>query len=208
MNKTVDQKFNSLNLKAHEFLSGIPVHSLDTVDLEGGRERMTILDVYEAAGLSDLGKTELGFFTKFLFDLRGLIGKIMRWDDVPQLIEKHSYLKKLSADEREKSLVPSGKTEGIARVLYCFDNEMLLEIINRTVHCFWLLTTEKTANGYRLYNAVYVKKLNWRTPVYMTLVSPMLKWIIYPAINKSILENWKRSFPDKVEQRTEKLAAA
>lgn len=195
MNKTDNENFNSLPLKAHTFLAEISLHSFDSVELQGGRERMTIADVYEATGLSDMGKVELGFFTKFLFGLRSLIGKIMSWDDVPQLVEAVSYLPRVSEDEREKSLIPPGKVEGIARVLYCFENEMLLEIVNRTVHCFWLLVSENNANGYTLYNAVYVKKLNWRTPVYMTLISPVLKWIIYPAINKSIVQNWSRTFP-------------
>ena len=43
--------------------------------------------------------------------------------------------------------------------------------------------------------AVYVKKLNWFTPIYMTLVSPMLKWIIYPSMEKGIKRRWERAFP-------------
>jgi hypothetical protein len=80
------------------------------------------------------------------------------------------------------SPLPSGQQEGISRVLYCFENELRAEIINRTVHCFWLMAAERTTDGYALYFAVYVKKLNGFTPIYMTLVSPMLKWIIYPAM--------------------------
>lgn len=129
----------------------------------------------------------------------------MGWDDVPQLVEKISYLPRLSLEERKKSLIPPGEVRGIARVLYCFENEMALEIINRTVHCFWVLASAPTADGYRLYNAVYVKKLNWRTPVYMTLVSPVLKRIIYPAINKSIRRHWEREFPTAAIGRKENL---
>jgi hypothetical protein len=197
----VSEKFNQIPLKAHSFLVGIPVHSLDYAELKGGRERMTIAEIYDAAGLADLGKVELGAVSKALFWLRGLIGKIMRWDDVPDLVEKISYLPRLSAEERAESLIPPGEVRGISRVLYCRENEMVLEIINKTVHCFWVIASEKTASGYALYNAVYVKNLNWRTPIYMMLVSPMLKWIIYPAIGRSIRQNWARSFPAQAEKR-------
>ena len=168
---------------------------------------MTIADIYNAVGLSEVGKVELGFVTKILFWLRGLIGKILGWDEVPELVESISYLPRLSQEERGKSLIEPGKIEGISRVLYCFENEMLLEIINKTVHCFWLSASEPMADGYRLYNAVYVKKLNWRTPIYMTLISPVLKWIIYPAIGRSIRKNWERSFPSGQQSRSENLVA-
>ena len=190
----IRERFNRLPLKAHSFLEGVPMHSLDYVELKGGREQMTIVDIYNAAGLADLGKVELGAISKGLFWLRGLIGKIMRWDEVPELVRSVSYLPRLTAKERAKSLVPPGEVRGISQVLYCFENEMVLEIINKTVHCFWVIASEPRADGYNLYNAVYVKNLNWRTPIYMTLVSPVLKWIIYPAIGKSMQQNWEREF--------------
>lgn len=168
---------------------------------------MTMSQIYRAAGLADIGKIELSPATKVLFDLRGWVGKIMRWDDVPALVEEISYLPRLTAEERAASLVPPGEKRGIARVLYAFENEMLLEIINKTVHCFWVLAAERTADGYGLYNAVYVKKLNWRTPIYMMLVSPILKTLIYPAIGQSIRQNWEREFSQGLqEQRVTKAA--
>ncbi|MEW6125723.1 MAG: DUF2867 domain-containing protein [Acidobacteriota bacterium] len=188
----VQEKFNRLPLKAHHFLAGIPMHSLDYLQLKGGREKLTIAEIYNATGLSDMSNVELGFGTKALFGLRTLIGKVMHWDEVPELVETNSYLSRLGEAERAKSLIPPGEIRGISRVLYCYENEMLLEIINQTVHCFWLLASEPTADGYGLYNAVYVKHLNWRTPIYMTLISPILKEVIYPAIDKSMQQNWER----------------
>ena len=86
---------------------------------------------------------------------------------------------------------------------------MVLEIINRTVHCFWVLASERTADGYNLYNGVYVKNVNWRTPIYMTLISPVLKSIIYPAIEKSMRQNWEQNLlAEKEEPNAGHLAAA
>lgn len=204
-NEEIRAQFNRLPLKAHGFLAGIPIHSLDYIELRGGRPGMTTADIYRAAGLGDLDKVELGVVTKGLFGLRTLIGKVMRWDEVPDLVQAISYLPRLSAEERAESLIPSGEVSGISRVLYCYDKEMLLEIINKTVHCFWVLASVETPVGYDLYNAVYVKRLNWRTPVYMTLVSPVLKRVIYPAIDKSIEHNWELNFPAESEKRNEKI---
>ncbi|HSK70653.1 MAG TPA: DUF2867 domain-containing protein [Pyrinomonadaceae bacterium] len=189
------KNFNQLPLKAHSFLAGVPLYTVGFTKLEGGRENMSMKEIYEAVGLSDIGKIELGPVTKGLFWLRTLIGEILRWDDVPELAQSVSYLPRLSAEERAKSLIPPGKVAGISQVLYCYENEIMLEIINKTVHCFWGLALERAPDGYNVYNAVYVKDLNWRTPIYMTLVSPVLKWVIYPAIEKSIRENWECEFP-------------
>ena len=84
---------------------------------------------------------------------------------------------------------------GVSRILYQFDDEMLGEIINRTVHCFWLMAIDRTSTGYTLWMAVYVRRLNAFTPVYMALISPVLKWIIYPALRRTIEERWNQIFP-------------
>lgn len=67
MNENNSKNFRALPLKAHDFLAGIPAHSLDFTELKGGRERMTILDIYRAAGLDEIGEVEIGFVTKTLF---------------------------------------------------------------------------------------------------------------------------------------------
>ncbi|HLM62529.1 MAG TPA: hypothetical protein VK308_17135, partial [Pyrinomonadaceae bacterium] len=52
-NEEIREKYNRLPLKAHEFLADAPLHSLDYAELKDGRERMTIAEIYDAAGLSD-----------------------------------------------------------------------------------------------------------------------------------------------------------
>ena len=198
MSEDYQNNFCRIPIKAHQFLADIPMHSFDFIELKGGREGMQMDEIYRITGLNQAEEYELNFVTKSLFWLRGQIGKILGWDDVPEMINKHSWLKHLTAEEREKSLIPSGKVESINTILYCYKNEILFEIINRTVHCFWVLASEEKNDGYDLYVAIYVKKINWRTPIYMTLVSPMLKWIIYPSIKKSIQRNWEKTFPPRI----------
>jgi Protein of unknown function (DUF2867) len=194
----LEKKFNDIPLKAHDFLNCVPMHSLDFIELKGGRRGMKMDEIYRITRLNQTEEFKPKSITGVLFWLRGLIGKIMGWDDVPELVNKTSWISQLTEEEREKSLIPTGKTESISTIFYCFKNEILFEIINRTVHCFWILASVEKSDGYDLYVAIYVKKLNWRTPIYMTLISPMLKWVIYPAMKRSIQENWNKEFSNTI----------
>lgn len=187
-------KFYEIPLKAHQFLEKVPMHSFDFINLKGGRKGMLMDEIYHITGLNQAEDLKSGSVTKTLFGIRGWIGKMFGWDDVPNLKEKHTWISKLTKEEKAKSIIPPGMTEGINTILYCYRNEILFEIINRTVHCFWVLASVERADGYDLYVGIYVRKLNWRTPIYMTLVSPMLNWVIYPAIKRSIQENWNKEF--------------
>jgi Protein of unknown function (DUF2867) len=188
------EEFKQKPLRAHSLLAGVPLRTLSYIDLPGGQEGMTLPEIRAITGFSDQDNFEVGPVTKALFWLRSMIGRILRWDDAKELIESVSYLPRLNEEDRARSLVTPGKVQGITRVLYCFDHEFLGEIVNRTVHCFWLMASERTEKGYALYLAVYVKKLNWFTPIYMALISPLLKWIIYPSMERGIKSRWKRAF--------------
>jgi hypothetical protein len=199
------QDFAQMPLRVHSFLAGLPFRTLYRLELLGGRPNMNLPEIRAATESDDPGEFEVGPITKALFWLRGFIGRIFHWDDVQQLTDAVTYLGRLTAEDCQRSLIPPGTVEGISRVLYCFEHELLAEIINRTVHCFWLLATERTPSGYRLYLAVYVKKLNWFTPVYMALVTPMLKWIIYPSMLRHSRRRWAQTFPPVVRS-PEKVA--
>jgi len=182
-------------LRVHSFLAGVPLRTLEGVELPGGREGMTIEEISGVVGFGGEVEMEVGPVTQALFRLRTLIGHVLRWDEAKELVESVSFISRLNEEDRARSLVVPGKPAGISRILYRFDNETLGEIINRTVHCFWLMATERTASGYALWFAVYVKKLNWFTPIYMALITPMLKWIIYPAMLKGVKRRWEQAFP-------------
>ena len=79
------------------------------------------------------------------------------------------------------------------RVVYRFENEQGLELQNRTAHAAAASALAETAYGYRFYFAVYVAKASWITPIYMALIDPLRKWIVYPAILKTIRATWVES---------------
>jgi Protein of unknown function (DUF2867) len=183
---------------------GVPLHTVDSVELPGGRDLMSLDEISKIVGFTGEMTMEVGPVTQALFSLRSWFGRLFRWERADQLIQQHSYLPKLTDEDRESSSVPPGQTAGISRVLYQFKNEMLCEIINRTVHCLWVMASERVGRDYRLWMAVYVRKLNWFTPIYMALISPILKWIIYPSMRRSIRKRWLSAFPpqDPLAART------
>lgn len=195
MQNVLAEEFRQKPLRVHRFLGGVPLRTLSRVDLPGGRAEMTIAEISAVVGFGDQVEVQVGPITRALFWLRTLIGRILHWDDAKKLADSVSYLSRLTAEDRARSIIEPGLPQGISRVLYCFENEFLAEIVNRTVHCFYLLASERTATGYALYLAVYVKRLNWFTPIYMALISPMLKWVIYPSMENGVKRRWAREFP-------------
>ncbi len=78
--------------------------------------------------------------------------------------------------------------------MYRFENEQLLELINRTAHAAVLSALVETANGYRFYFGVYVQNVGRFTPVYMALVDPVRKLIVYPLLLRSVRASWNQAF--------------
>lgn len=188
------EKFGQMPFRVHSFLTGVPLRTLECIELPGGRKRMTLKEINKVVGFGGDGEIKVNPITQILFWLRGLIGRILHWEKASNLIDSHSYIAKLSEKDRADSEVLAGTPAGISRILYQFDREMLAEVINRTVHCFWMMASEPSENGYVLWFAMYVKKINWFTPVYMAMVSPLLKWVIYPSMMKGVKQQWDKAF--------------
>ncbi len=64
---------------------------------------------------------------------------------------------------------------------------------DRTVHAAALSALAEKADSYRFYFAVYVRQSRWITPFYMGLIDPFRKWIIYPAMLKTIRTTWDQN---------------
>jgi Protein of unknown function (DUF2867) len=85
------------------------------------------------------------------------------------------------------------RSSAIPRVVYRFENELLNEMHRRTVHAALLMALAETEAGSRFYLAVYVCKVGWITPLYMALIDPFRRWIVYPALLKNIRAIWAES---------------
>ena len=184
-------EFYALPLRVHTLLAGVPLHDVWAVDLPAHRDGVTLSEFLRRA--SQGGINRLPPAARALIRLRLFLGRIFRLDAEPNDAVAASFGSRLTPEDRARSLVVSGTPEGLFRVVYRFENEQLLEIQNRTVHAAALSALAEEAGGYRFYFAVYVRPRTWITPFYMGLIDPFRKWIIYPAMLKTIRETWEQN---------------
>src|ERR1700724_3568290 len=183
-------EFYVLPLRAHTFLADVPLHDVWAVDLPTHRDGVTLSEFLRRA--SQGGSNRPPPVARALIRLRLFLGRIFRLEAEPKDALAASFGSRLTPEDRARSFVVSGTPEGLFRVVYRFENEQLLEIQNRTVHAAALSALAEKADGYRFYFAVYVRPRTWITPLYMSLIDPFRRWIIYPALLKKIRSDWDR----------------
>jgi hypothetical protein len=187
------QEFLAQPLRAHAFLRGVPLHDVWAVDLPLGREVITLQEFFRRTRKMDTLR-DISWSARALLDLRIWLGRVFGWDKEPERAAQPAFAERLTEEDRRRSTVPPGTPEGFFRLVYSFENEVLRETINRTVHGAALFALIRKPPGYRLYFAVYVQRVSWITPVYMALINPFRKWIVYPAILRQIRRSWTKAF--------------
>ena len=189
-----EREFERLPLHVHCLLAGVPLHDVWVVDLPSPRPGITLDEFLRAVSERPFTPTPL---VRALLDLRLFIGRCFGWDRRrPSTQVAATFADRLTDADRARSLVPPGVREGpdgLFRVVYRFENEKLVELINRTVHAAALSALVETANSYRFYFAVYVRSVGWLTPLYMAAIDPFRKVIIYPSLLRSVRSNWDRT---------------
>ena len=185
------REFERLSLRVHDFLAGVPLHDVWTIDLPRTRSGIT-LDEFSQTASARL--FTLSPVVGALVNIRLFIGRLLGWDREPPAIAWESFAARLTAADRSKSLAAAGTREGLFRVVYRFENEQLLELINRTAHAAALSALVETANVYHFYFAVYVRSVSRFTPVYMALIDPFRKLVVYPSLLRSVRTSWNESF--------------
>jgi len=185
------QKFKRLPLRVHTFLAGVPLYDVWSVDLPRWRVGVTLNDFLQTADKCLFSPSR---FVQTLLGIRLFMGRFFRWDREPSVGTTESFAKRLNDSDRSKSLGEAGTREGLFRVVYRFENEQLVELINRTVHAGALHTLVETENAYHFYLAVYVRAGSRFTRFYMALIDPFRKMIIYPSLLRSVRVRWDRAF--------------
>ncbi len=102
-----------------------------------------------------------------LLNIRLFVGRLLGWDREPDATVMETFATRLTTADLSRSLAPPGAREGLFRIVYRFENEQLLELINRTAHAAALSAVVETANVYRFYFGVYVSSVGRLTPAYM-----------------------------------------
>ena len=183
--------FQRLNLRCHALLSDVPLHDVWAIPLNGGGPGRSVQDA-RAILFGDRRPPNLA--VRGLFALRFALGRAFGWDD-----ERHdglgeSYVHRLAEADRSQSQVPPGTREGPFRVLYLLENEALSELRNATVHAFLALALTPRPGGYTLYLAVYVKPVSRFTTLYMALIDPVRRLVVYPALGRHAQQRWSRTY--------------
>ena len=185
------QEFERLPLRVHDFLAGVPLHDVWAVDLPRTRSGITLDDFLRKASARPCTLSPLA---RLLVTIRLFVGRLLGWDREPALTAWDSFAKRLTAADLSKSLASPGMPEGLFRVVYRFENEQLLELINRTAHAAALSALVERANSYRFYFGVYVRSVSRFTPVYMALIDPFRKLVVYPSLLRTVRSNWNQTF--------------
>jgi hypothetical protein len=202
------QEFERLPLRVHAFLAGVPLHDVWAVDLPRPRSGITLDEFLRTAiersqvscDCCEKDRSRTGSLltrspaVRTLLDIRFFAGRLLGWDREPAPTAWETFTTGLTTSDRSKSLAPAGTREGHFRVVYRFENEQLLELINRTAHAAALSALVETANAYRFYFGVYVQNVGRFTPVYMALVDPFRKLIVYPSLLRSVRTSWIQAF--------------
>lgn len=181
------REFERVPLRVHQFLAGVPLHDAWAVDLASPRGGITLDEFLRVANERPFAPTPV---VRGLLNLRLLVGRLLGWDR-PR--SAPTFADRLTDADRSRSLAPAGIREGPFHVVYRFENEKLVELINRTVHAAASSSLAETAEGYRFYFAVYVRSVGRWTPFYMAAIDPFRRWIVYPSLLRSVRASWDRT---------------
>ena len=129
-----------------------------------------------------------------LFALRWALGRAFGWDDERHDPSGGSYVNRLADADHSQSRVAPGTREGRFRVLYVLGEEALSELRNATVHAFLALALTPRPGGYTLYLAIYVKPVSRLTTLYMALIDPFRRLIVYPALGRQLQQRWSSTY--------------
>jgi hypothetical protein len=180
--------FEALPLEAHALLKDVPLRDVTAIDLPGGGKGRTIADLRSLVPIRGLMETNP--ITRALVRLRLWLGRTFRWDQPEHDRPDESYLSRVSDTLRSRSAVPPGTMQMGFRLLYQLEGESLSEIRNATVHAFLCEALREQGDGYRLYWGIYVKPVSPLTPVYMALIEPFRRFLVYPAMSRRLRREW------------------
>jgi hypothetical protein len=185
------EEFERLPLRVHAFLAGVPLHDVWAIDLPRTRPGITLDEFLRTARTC---RFTLSPVARALLNIRLFVGRLLGWDREPSATACETFTTRLTTADRSMSLAPAGTREGLFRVVYRFENEQLLELINRTAHAAALSALVETAYHYRFYFGVYVRSVGRFTPVYMALIDPFRKLVVYPSLLRNVRASWNQTF--------------
>jgi hypothetical protein len=181
------QEFEQLPLRVHNFLAGVPLHDAWVVDLPRIRSGITLDEFLRSASAR---RRTVSPPVRALLGIRLFLGRVFGWDREPAAFASETFAMRLTASDLSMSLVPARTHDGMFRVVYQFENEQLLELANHTVHGAMLRALFETSTAYHFYLGVYVRKVSRFTSIYLALIDPFRKLVVYPSLLRSVCAAW------------------
>ena len=191
MGQISQTEFERLPLRVHDFLADVPLHDVWAIDLPHARSGISLDEFLRA---SQAHHSKLSPVARALLGIRLSVGRFLGWDREPVAMARETFITRLTPADRSSSLVAAGTRDGLFRVAYRFENEQLLELMNRTAHAAALSALVETGTAYRFYFGVYVRNVSRLTPVYMALIDPFRRLVIYPSLLRSVRSTWAQTF--------------
>jgi hypothetical protein len=185
------QELERLPLRVHDFLADVPLHDVWAINLPRTRSGITLAEFLQRPSARLCTPSPV---VRILLNIRLFVGRLLGWDREPAATACETFAARLTTADRSKSLAPAGTRDGLFRVVYRFENEQLLELINRTAHAAVLNALVETADGYRFYFSVYVRSVGRFTPIYMALIDPFRKLVVYPSLLRTVRVSWNQTF--------------
>jgi len=185
------QELERLPLRVHDFLADVPLHDVWAINLPRTRSGITLAEFLQRPSARLCTPSPV---VRILLNIRLFVGRLLGWDREPAATACETFAARLTTADRSKSLAPAGTRDGLFRVVYRFENEQLLELINRTAHAAVLNALVETADGYRFYFGVYVRSVGHFTPIYMALIDPFRKLVVYPSLLRTVRASWNQTF--------------
>jgi hypothetical protein len=187
-------EYQAKDFRVNSFLTDVPLHDVWVFHLEGGAGRLTLFDAMEI--LSGASPLEANTAVAALAAVRMLAGGLLGIDDEKHFDQSKSYVARLTEEDRARTLEEPGGRSELFRTVYAFEDERLAEMMNRTAHAFFCMALEPASDGYTMYWAIYVRQTSGLTPLYMALIDPFRRHIVYPAIVRGVERTWAARWND------------
>lgn len=146
-----------------------------------------------AAMQASAGPAREPLLSRFLFAVRWKVGALLGWDKPEAGIEVRveSLRDRLSGDLRE---APRGSDAGLAPLtsVYELDNECAVKLAAKTVHAVVHLGwASADSGGHELRMAVLVKPNGLSGRLYMAVIAPFRRLVIFPAFTRQWEHTWR-----------------
>jgi hypothetical protein len=184
-------EFQKLDLRCHTLLADARLHDVWTISLKGGGPNRTMSDVL---AVSPFPRSPSNSLVRDLFAVRRALGRLFGWDEERHDTAAESYVHRLSDEDWSRSLISPGTQRGPFRMIYLFPNEAVGELRNATAHAFVATALSARTGGYVLYWAIYVKPVSRLTPIYMAVIDPFRRFVVYPALIRELQAAWSRTY--------------